>query len=285
MRVLLLTNTSSGSGRAARASQSLARALAGAGHDPLLTDPRADDLAAALRAADAVVVLGGDGTVHHALPLLARVNVPLYHCPLGTENLFARQFRMSASPAAILTALHAPVSHIDLGECNGRPFAIMLSVGPDAGVIHRLTRARTGPISHASYVRPVLAEAIRPTLGPLHVDVDHTPFVTGQRGLLVLANTRQYALRLDPAPRARADDARLDVVFFPASSSLRVALGLCLARLRLHIRAGLARAASAQHITIRAPGLPVQADGEALPFDASNLSISTRPGALRVLAG
>ncbi len=276
----LLANPRSGSGKALAKAQSLAQALAprptriiqSLGELP--TDPKPS----------ALVIVGGDGSIHHALPTLLATGIPLYHAPTGTENLFAREFRMSASPAALDRALASPPRMIDVADVNQRPFAIMLSIGPDADVIRRLDMNRQGPISHASYIPHIVAEALAPALKPITVLADDVPFITDQRGMLVIANARQYALRIDPAPHARPDDALLNLIFFPASTTLRLSAALLLSRLRLHLRTGVAIATTAKHIRIHAPGAPVQADGESLPFDASNLSITLRTQALRVLA-
>ncbi|QKK09344.1 MAG: hypothetical protein HND58_15050 [Planctomycetota bacterium] len=52
-----------------------------------------------------MVAVGGDGTVYHALPQLLRSKTPVYHAPAGNENLFAREFGMTANPATLLGAL------------------------------------------------------------------------------------------------------------------------------------------------------------------------------------
>lgn len=284
MRVVLLANTHSGSGRAEHVTATLERAIQNAGHQATVVNPRTSDLAAKLAGADAAVVLGGDGTVHYALGAIADAQIPMYHCPLGTENLFARHFSMRTDAARVVRALAGGATQVDLGDCDGRAFAIMLSVGPDAGVMRRMTLQRKGPITHLSYTIPVLAEAMRPSLRAFSATVDGAAFVSDESGLLVIANSPQYALRLNPAPLARVDDRLLHATFIPARTTLGLSAAMALSRLRLHIRLGLARSKTGTRVHITAPGLPVQIDGEACDFDAGNLDISIRPNALRVLA-
>jgi diacylglycerol kinase family enzyme len=162
-------------------------------------------------------------------------------------------------------------------------------MGPDASVVHRLNATRTGPISHLSYLRPILAELVRPVLPRMSIEADGLPLVTDTAGLLVIANSRQYALRTDPAPEARPDDGLLDVAFFPASHA--VAVGIWLLRSRLRLARGCVRT-QARQIRVRTsdPRTCLQLDGEAVtlatgpqPTQAeTSLTVTVNPGSLRV---
>src|SRR5678815_1398252 len=94
------------------------------------------------------------------------------------------------------------------------PFVLMCSLGPDASVMRRLDEARRGPISHLSYIRPILAELRDPCLPRVTIEVDGKRVVDGQTGMVVIANSRQYAIRIDPAYKASMTDGLLDMVFF-----------------------------------------------------------------------
>jgi diacylglycerol kinase family enzyme len=50
------------------------------------------------------------------------------------------------------------------------------------------------------------------------VAVDGKDLGIAATGMVVVANCRQYMWGLNPAPRARMDDGRLDVVVFPIAS-------------------------------------------------------------------
>lgn len=228
MRIAILFNSRSGAGRAARLSALFVPALRGAGHHVTLLPthgpageplPSIADLATREGPVDILAVIGGDGTVHRAAPLAARAGAALYHIPAGTENLFARHFGMTRDPATLVKALaRAHTLPMDLGRCDGAPFVLMGSVGPDAGVIHRLQAARTGPIRQWSYLGPILAEILHPRLPKLSVSVAGEPWLHAARGLLVVANSPHYAWRLNPARNALADDGQLDATFFPCDT-------------------------------------------------------------------
>jgi len=306
VRVVLLRNSKSGKGHAPALSARAAASLRQAGHEPDEIEIGAPDLPSRLEGAGAVVIVGGDGTVHHGLRLLTSIDVPIWLVPTGTENLLARELGMRVSPERVGEMVSTGVRRrIDVarasaggsGGCGGaggveRLFVIMLSVGPDASVIHRLDAMRTGPISHASYLRPVLHEWRSPALPRLTVDVDARRLVTDQRGLLIVANSRQYALRADPAAEADVADGRLDIVFFPCRSAFGAAGWLV--RSRLHRALRHRRAVRARGVDVRIAlglgepaggALPVQMDGEAISMGPGPISVSVLPGALSTLAG
>lgn len=302
MRVLFLTNAAAGKGASAEVVRDVSRGLHALGAsvasvsvETLRDHPRGfrDALGAALDGVDVVLVAGGDGTVHHALPTLVETGVAVLHVAMGTENLFAREFgshgaRTDALVRRVLAGKTRQVDVLDIAHAGSRVClgAVMASMGPDAGVIRRMDQVRRGPISHASYVVPVLRELRHPHLPRLRVEVDGRVVVDGQTGVLVVANSRQYALRADPAHRARVDDGLLDVAFLPARSALGAGLSLLRARSRI-FRNGLH--ATGTGVRVRAwddtGPVALQADGEHVALASlEELEIGVRPGVLRVVA-
>ncbi|MFI4897129.1 MAG: diacylglycerol/lipid kinase family protein, partial [Phycisphaerales bacterium JB059] len=205
MRVTLLVNPRSGRGRAARIAETIDQALRARGHatDRITVGEAPDPDAERLAGSGAMVIVGGDGTVHHAAPRAVEARVPIYHAASGNENLFAREFSMSPSPERVLSALERGTTRfVDQGVCNGVGFLIMGSVGPDASVINRLSDSRRRPSGHGAYLRPVLAETLSPRIPQVRVWVDGRELGPARRGMVVVANSRQYALRVDPCHEA-----------------------------------------------------------------------------------
>lgn len=306
MIAAILYNPASGKGKAASVARTIFECLGPSRAALLATRPAPEPPITAheLAPAAAVIIAGGDGTLHAALPALVAHGAPIYHAPCGTENLFARHFGMSAHADAVGRALDArQTRRIDLGLlhaaglfCPNRPFSLMASIGPDASIIHRLAAARRGPISHATYLPHIGAELLRPSLPRMRVVADGHALVTDRRGWLVVANAPNYARGINPAPSASMTDALLDVRFFPATNALAAAWWFlaCRAR-RADARRGVICAA-ARHIEVALPpdegGQPlafVQADGDAVklpaqPRDGPNLlTFTLQPGSLTVL--
>lgn len=314
MPIVLIHNPAAGRGHVLPPSKPILDRLTALGHrvitldaGPALTTPRLiDHLAghAEGRAGDSepaslCVIVGGDGTLHYALPALLATKTPVYHVPHGTENLFARQFRMTRDPERLVGAIKRnTVVDTDLGECNGRPFAIMCSLGFDSAIVERVAAARTHGVSKIDYVRRGLSEFLSPRIPALSLSNGGAALATRQTGLLVIANSRQYAARLDPARNASMTDGLLDIVFYPHTGRIDLAAWLSLTAVGLHTsRPALIRAQSSElsitlHTAPHAALPPPQMDGECVPLlglteptpDGDHtLTARVLPKALRVL--
>jgi diacylglycerol kinase (ATP) len=269
MRVLLLNNPKSGRGTGAAAAAELGERLRGHGHlvEPLAAgrDLAPDTFRRSLAHSDLLVIAGGDGTLHHALPAIIETGIRFYHYPLGTENLFTREFGMDQRDDTLLRAIErGRVQACDAGICNGRHFSLMVGIGFDAGVVERLAGARAGGTSRAEYLRHAVQELLNPRVPHLTVTVDGRTIVDHARGMLVVANSRQYAARLDPARHADISDGLLDMVFYPHTHAAELAGWLLATAAGSHLDADGILTGRGTHIriTIREPG-PHQIDGEA----------------------
>lgn len=95
--------------------------------------------------ADAVVVLGGDGTLNEAANGLAGSDTALAVLPGGSTNVFARILGLPDDPidavAELLDALErSSVEPIGLGSANGRYFLFHCGIGFDAAVVAEVER-------------------------------------------------------------------------------------------------------------------------------------------------
>ena len=267
MRVVILFNPISGSGRGERLARALDVAAQSAGLETVVCPTRLEPLETwldeVIEPADALIVVGGDGAMRLAAPAAMRCATPIYHFPMGTENLFAREFSAGNSVDAAIASVRAMnVTSIDVGLANGRVFLLMASLGLDAEVVADLSARRTGSISHLSYAAPIARQVL--TLKPprFTVHADGELVVDDEPGMLVIANCRQYGVRLDPAFWADTGDGLLDLAFMPARS--RLGMGIWAARCRLrrqrrHPRVIEARAAS---FTIIRHDAAFQMDGD-----------------------
>lgn len=288
--VTVLHNAASGVGGRGHVAATISEALTQAGHTPRVLSLKGEvdhgpiDLNAVVKLSDVLVIAGGDGTVHHSLGALMTGPAPVYHFPLGTENLFSREFASNRTPETLVAAIDRwDVRACDVGVCNGRPFAIMMSIGFDACVVERVAAGRRGGITKAAYVRAGLQELIRPRTPKLTVDVDGRRIVDDRPGMLVIANSRQYAARLDPARDASMYDGQLDVVFYPHATRLGLVRWLLATAVGVHTRMRGLVVAKGREIAIKSnEPFPHQMDGEAAGV-AETFSISVAPGAIRVL--
>jgi diacylglycerol kinase (ATP) len=291
VRVTLLFNPVAGRGHAVSTARELAQRLVAAGHTSRLTPTTADArpgwLAGPLAESDLLVVVGGDGAVRMAAAEMLGGNVPIYHFPLGTENLFSREFGSRADPLQLLASIERDRRQsIDVARVADDDFLLMLSVGFDAAVVADLSARRRGPIRHASYLAPIFRQLVRWQPPLLTIEADGVRIVDRQRGFAVVANSAQYAVRINPAPRASMIDGALDVVFFPCAS--RISVPGWMLRCRLGRQANDGRMISHRAAAVRIlcdPPHPIQIDGDlpADPLPRETMDISLRPRALPVL--
>jgi diacylglycerol kinase (ATP) len=297
-RLLLVVNAAAASGRAAAVGERAAAALRAAGHDvERLTAGSAREAEAALAAAvhrdppDAVVVVGGDGTVHLAVNALAQTAVPLGIVAAGSGNDVARCLGLphddpDAAVARVIAALAAgPARTVDAVRVStGRWFLGVLSAGFDAAVNERANRM-THLAGTPRYVAAVLLEVLHLHARRYRLTVDrdtrHLDAV-----LVTVGNTSSVGGGMRLTPDARVEDGLLDLLV--ATPLSRFALLRLLPRVftGAHVHDDHVEIVRGRVITIdvddRGPAPVTNADGER--FGALPVTLEVVPGALRVLA-
>jgi YegS/Rv2252/BmrU family lipid kinase len=158
-RALLLYNPESGRRRRHRAAdvRDAASALRAAGVEPVVEPTREPGSAAVqareavTRGCDAVIVCGGDGSVHEVLPAVVGTPVALGVIPLGTGNGLAtdlglpRDAGAAAHLLATATARATAVPRVEYTRADGqresRYWIMGAGIGADANMVYRLTLA------------------------------------------------------------------------------------------------------------------------------------------------
>jgi len=244
-----------------------------------------------LGSCECVVAAGGDGTAAQVINELAS-RVPLGLLPLGNENVLAKALGFRDDPDALARAVAAGRTRtIDLGRAtapggaHARLFALMLSVGFDAEVVHRVARWRAvgatlRRVRRASYL-PRIVGALA---GYAHVPVELDAGGVSQRAAhCVVANVPAWALGLRLAPRALPDDGRLDWVAFTRPGRIALArYAWAVWRGHHSARRDVATGRAARLVITALRPVPVQVDGD--PWGLTPVEVDTLPGALTVLA-
>ena len=191
----------------------------------------------------AVVAAGGDGTVS-LLVNHTPSDVPIAICPLGTENLLAKQVGVSENPTEVCDLIcTGETLRIDAAEANGRTFLLMAGCGFDAEVVRRMHQNRKGHINRWSYAKPIIdsirsyqyprlrvycdapSDAADPGNSLAEYGVDEPawrnthPISTSARWVFIV-NLPRYAGGLQIAPDASGSDGLLDVCTFEKGSLL-----------------------------------------------------------------
>jgi diacylglycerol kinase family enzyme len=253
---------------------------------------------AALDGVDAVVVLGGDGTLSEAADGLAGTATALAPLPGGSTNVFARSIGVMYDPVQAAERLVESLARrnfnrIGLGVAEGRRFLFHAGLGLDAAVIARverrsfLKRYGTHPLFVAATVDTWLRryDHHRPRF---RVEVGDGERL-GDSVFTIVSNQRPWAY-LGKRPLTLAPHAGLDV---PLTVTLFRSIGLST------IVGGAASALSGgQRLmhdpnvvqrgdvgTVRVVGyepFPWQVDGDYLG-DAEHLTLSWMPDALTIV--
>lgn len=165
-----------------------------------------------------VVLVGGDGTLHHMLPVLLTHRLALGVVPLGGGNDTARALGVAgmAWPKALELALRGPTRRMDVGELITPrlriPFFSSLAAGFDAAVA---TRALTGPRwldGLPRYLWATLAELASLRAQRIRITLDGEPRYDGEAIFASVLNTRSYGAGMTAVPGARVGDGKLDLL-------------------------------------------------------------------------
>jgi diacylglycerol kinase (ATP) len=219
---LVLLNPRAGGGRAAALAGPMREWLAEhAPGVPLLESDSIERSRASLQClprSSRVVLIGGDGTLHHMLPVLLTHRLALGVVPVGGGNDTARALGIAKMPwqQALALALTGATRRMDVGELltvRGRvPFISSLAIGFDAAVSQR---ARGGPAwldGLPRYLWATLAElaALRTQL--LRARVDGELVHDGAALFTSVFNTPSYGSGMPAVPGARIADGKLDLL-------------------------------------------------------------------------
>jgi len=285
--VPVVVNPAAGGGRAGRLLESI-----GALDNVVLQ--RAGDPSEVCRAAELaahggasrILVVGGDGTLHHAIQALAGTGCALGIVPAGRGNDLARALGLPLDPlAAARRALRTPPRAIDLGCIAGRFFAGVACAGLDAEVA-RLIRERRGRRWGRWAYALAAARAVATFRAP-HFRIDHDEGRESGPGMLVaVANSPCYGGGMRIAPDAALDDGRLDLVFVRGLSPPRLLAALPRLYRGTHLSHPAVTSRLVRRVAIGADRpLAIFGDGEPLATTgAAGVLIEVRPGMLHVAA-
>jgi diacylglycerol kinase (ATP) len=293
VRALLVFNPTAGGGRASRLAPRVAERLTADGVEVSQHQTRSlqDARLAACEAAssvDAVVAMGGDGTVGACAAGLAdagpAARAALGVIPAGGGNDAARAFGLPArdplAAAGLLTSLRRRPA--DLATVAGRGYLNVAGAGFDAEV-NRIANQRLGWAGNRPrYVGAVLAQLAVGRTARFRLALDgRAQELSGW--LVAVANGPGYGGGMRVAPQASLADGLLDVVVIAGIGKLeflRTFPKVFAGRHVEHPAVSVHRAATVELDADRP--LHVYADGE--PAGTLPATFEVRPAALAVLA-
>ncbi len=252
---------------------------------------------------DAVVIFGGDGSVHRQLSVAAASQAPVLCVPAGSGNDFAHALQL----ASVSDSLRAwqkfcagahNVRSIDLGEIicrraggGSRPetrtslYCCVAGVGLDSEVNRRANDLPAWLRAHGGYVLSIpaaLAAFQPPELTLEAFECGRVRRFREPATLVAFANAPSYGHGMRIAPRARLDDGKLDVCFVRSTSKLRLLRLFPRVYSGAHLALPEVEYAQCSALTLESDRpLDIFADGEFIGYTPAEVRVC--PHALRVI--
>jgi YegS/Rv2252/BmrU family lipid kinase len=223
------------------------------------------------RGCDAVVTLGGDGTVRAIVEgLVARFadeSPPVAVLAMGTANLVSRHLDLPWGDGVGLEKLVDAIAAgetcaVDVPAANGKPFLLMCSIGFDAQVVHEVAARRSGPISKLDYLPAFARSMMGFRKDAIEVRADGKHVFGPAPALVVVANAAEYGTGFSLNPSAKSNDGRLDLSIFELGERKHL-LSTAFHAVTNQISDGAAISMKAKHVDITGDAAPAQIDGEA----------------------
>ncbi len=229
MKMLVILNPKAGGGKALRLFPKIKCWLAQSSHDFLYEVTNTpDEMRLKIREAstnkiDVILLAGGDGTVHQALPAIVETGLPLGYLPCGRGNDFARNIGLPTDLKRNCFFLSNPsFRQVDLPTIHPKtPFAAIAYVGFDSEV-NRLANDHRGYFGGTlGYVICVLKTLKNFKPFEIEITIDGH-FWTGRVMMVSIANAPFYGGGMKIAPQAIMDDGELDVCIVKEISKLEL---------------------------------------------------------------
>ena len=264
----VIVNPVSGGGEALKLARRVMRRLEEERRESRLFETSGEgDAAKQVRAAvqagcEAVVCIGGDGTLCEAADELCYQDVTLYVVPGGTGNDFARAFGLPKEPmAAFEKQLAGKPVQIDCGRVNGRGFLNVSGSGFDVDVLKKTEELKKVYSGEKAYHKAVVSVIGRYKAFEAELSIDGAPATHEACTIIEIANGQCIGGGMRVAPNAKLDDGVFDVVVVKKVPRLCIPFLLPLFMLGWHTKLGLARVMRAKKVSLRAKGMTLNIEG------------------------
>lgn len=176
-----------------------------AGHATLLASQ------AAARGCDAVIAVGGDGTINEVGRALVGTSTAMGIIPCGSGNGLARHLMLPMDiKKSILNINRFEVHRLDYGVIDGHPFFCTCGMGFDAYISMKFAEAgKRGPVT---YLENILKSGLKYEPEDYVIESEETGTLRKRAYLVSCANASQYGNNAYIAPQASMSDGLLDVI-------------------------------------------------------------------------
>ncbi|MBQ8094618.1 MAG: diacylglycerol kinase family lipid kinase [Clostridia bacterium] len=245
-------------------------------------DPAVEAKRAVMDGCNALVCLGGDGTLSEIVGEAVCGKLPLYIVPSGTGNDFARLLKLSKDPlTAFVEQLDGTPTATDCGMINGKYFINISGSGFDVSVLEKTEELKTFYPGEKAYRKALLSVLKDYKAFDAMVSIDGGPFERKLLTIIEVANGQYFGGGMRVAPDAKIRDGLFDLIIIPRLPKSSLIFLLPLFLLGKHVKAGIAKRIFARRVTIRSKQMTVNIDGRLEKMDEASFEIL--PGALLLM--
>ncbi|MGA8541496.1 MAG: diacylglycerol kinase family protein [Terriglobales bacterium] len=248
--------------------------------------------------ADAILIFGGDGTIHRHLPALVRLQLPVLIVPAGSGNDFARALNLRSIQDSVRVwhdfETEAIQAHqIDLGVIvpSAAPdrthyFCCVAGCGLDATAARSANKMPRWLRGHGGYALALLPLLLKlPAISMRLTEFDSKDHTEAEKLTLLaaFANTQFYGDGMRIAPQADFADGKLDICQIGAMNPFELFCMFPTVYFGRHLRNRKVEYSRAERVQIQT-GIPVDiyADGEFVCQTPAEISVAA--GVLPVIS-
>ncbi|MBO3086053.1 diacylglycerol/lipid kinase family protein [Cellulomonas fengjieae] len=161
--------------------------------------------------AEVVFVAGGDGTVRACIDGLAGTQTALAILPGGTGNLLATNLGVPTNTIdGVQLALDRGRRVMDLGEVEGKTFAVMAGMGLDAAMVDDAPTKLKAKLGSVAYVFSALKHLRDPQM-KVEVQIDDHPVLRRRARTVLVGNVGRLQGGVNLLPDAEPDNGEMDI--------------------------------------------------------------------------
>ena len=161
---------------------------------------------------DAVICMGGDGTINYMAGICSEAQKPLCVVPGGSGNGFARSLGLTDLETSLRKLAEGNLKTIDVLNCAGHDFVNVGGVGFDASVANAFKDSKIRGFS--GYVLTCVAALFRKK--PLRLIIETSQGKQEESLLMaVFANQPIYGFSAVISPGSKPDDGKFELILIP----------------------------------------------------------------------
>lgn len=231
---------------------------------------------------DAIIAVGGDGTVNEIASALVSTNTPLGIIPQGSGNGFANHLGISnKSEKALEQLLNGRPRAVDTVLINNKSFVNVAGIGFDGHITQLFNKTKQRGLW--SYARLIVKEYLHFKEFEYTLSANKNTF-EGQAFIIALANSTQYGNNFRIAPKAKSNDGLVNVMLIKKPSLLAAPFIAWNIFRGKGINNNYCTEIITKDLTLHQTNKPLHIDGEESELTSEKIEIKVTPNSLLVIS-